>query len=74
MGTGELESRHLLFLVRMWPEDLGDGKVEWRGQLQSAAGGEVHYFRDLPTMVERLSSMLILPKQAVEVDGKREKP
>ena len=29
MGTGELESRHLLFLVRMWPEDLGDGPV-WK--------------------------------------------
>ncbi|MCL4487585.1 MAG: hypothetical protein M1570_05590 [Chloroflexi bacterium] len=58
MGSDEPEQRHLLFLVRMWPENLGDGKMEWRGQVQSAAGGEIHYFRDLRTLVDHLNSLL----------------
>ena len=35
-----------LFLLRMWIEDLGDGKAEWRGKVQHVLSGEASYFRD----------------------------
>lgn len=37
--------------MRLWPEELGDGQVEWRGKVQHVSSGEVHYFRDWPTLL-----------------------
>jgi hypothetical protein len=34
-----------LFVLRLWVEDLGDGRSEWRGQLKHLPTGETHYFR-----------------------------
>lgn len=33
------------FTIRIWNEDLGDGKAEWRGKVQSANSREARYFR-----------------------------
>ena len=42
----EGDHRHsYLFTVRMWPEELGDGRVEWRGQVEHVIGGETAFFR-----------------------------
>ncbi len=35
-----------LYTVRLWPEDLGNGQLEWRGCVKYVASGEEHYFRD----------------------------
>ncbi|MCC7357834.1 MAG: ester cyclase [Anaerolineales bacterium] len=35
-----------IFTIRIWNEDLGDGKTEWRGKVQSANSREARYFRD----------------------------
>lgn len=40
-----------LFTLRIWPEELGDGKIEWRGKAQHVLTGEAIYFRDWPTLV-----------------------
>lgn len=42
--------RSQLFMVRMWPEDLGGGQTDWRGSVQHVNSGEVRYFRDWPTL------------------------
>ena len=34
-----------LFTVRVWLEELGAGRVEWRGKVQHALSGEARYFR-----------------------------
>jgi hypothetical protein len=47
-----------LFTVRMWPEDLGEGRVEWRGKVQHAISGETRYFRDWPVLLEFLAEVL----------------
>lgn len=39
-----------LFTLRMWPEDLGDGQIAWRGSVQHANSGEARYFRDWPAL------------------------
>lgn len=47
-----------LFLVRVWLENLGDGKTEWRGQVKQVMSKEVRYFREWATLVEHMQAML----------------
>jgi hypothetical protein len=35
-----------LFTVRVWYEDLGEGRSEWRGEVRDVASGQQRYFRD----------------------------
>jgi hypothetical protein len=50
--------RSQLFTVRLWLEDLGDGRGEWRGQVQHALSRETCYFRDWPTLAAFLAEQL----------------
>ena len=34
-----------LFTVRLWREELEEGRYEWRGKVQHALSGETRYFR-----------------------------
>jgi hypothetical protein len=47
-----------LFTVRMWPEDLGEGRVEWRGKVQHAISGETRYFREWSALLEFFDEVL----------------
>jgi hypothetical protein len=40
-----------LFMVRVWPEEVDEGRVEWRGKVQHVASGETRYFRDWESML-----------------------
>ena len=58
-----------LFTVRLWLEELGNGQVEWRGQVQCVISGETRYFRDWPALADHLQAMLSSPPgQAEEAD------
>ncbi len=50
--------RSQLFTVRLWREDLGDGRSEWRGQVQHALSRETRYFRDWQTLAAFLAEQL----------------
>ena len=39
-----------LFVLRLWPEDIGSGQTNWRGKVQHVNSGEVRYFRDWPAL------------------------
>ena len=56
--TGEMsKAGSQLFTVRMWPEPLDDGQVEWRGKVDHVASGEGYAFRDwarLATCIEKM--------------------
>jgi hypothetical protein len=56
----DTSQQHLwhLFTVRLWMEDLGEGRAEWRGQLQHVLSGETHYFREWPALIAVLLAML----------------
>ncbi len=54
---------HLLML-RVWQEDLGEGKTEWRGKLQSVADGESRYFRNWAGLVAALEEMMQQPEKS----------
>jgi hypothetical protein len=40
-----------LFTVRIWREELGAGRVEWRGKVQHALSGEARYFREWAELI-----------------------
>jgi hypothetical protein len=47
-----------LFTVRVWQEDLGQGRLEWRGKVQHVMSGEGFYFREWQDLIVRLKSLL----------------
>jgi len=51
-------SRSQLFTLRLWPEDLGGGKTDWRGKVQHVDSGEARYFRDWSTLEAFLQEVL----------------
>jgi hypothetical protein len=58
MDAGRQQHQSHLFTVRLWLEDLGDGRAEWRGQVQHVLSGETHYFREWPTLLALLRAIL----------------
>jgi hypothetical protein len=47
----------LLFTVRLWREEQGEGQTEWRGKVQHITTGEAYYFRAWPDLIARLLAM-----------------
>ena len=44
-------SQSHLFTVRIWREELGAGRAEWRGKVQHALSGEARYFREWAELI-----------------------
>jgi hypothetical protein len=55
--TGKLAPSQL-FTVRVWLEDLGEGRAEWRGKVQHTLSGEARYFRDWSMLIAHIQEML----------------
>jgi len=55
-----------LFTVRLWPEELGNGRVEWRGRVQHVTSGQWRYFREWPALVAALQEMLTAGEEETE--------
>ncbi|MDT8305698.1 MAG: hypothetical protein RRC07_07155 [Anaerolineae bacterium] len=47
-----------LFTLRLWVEELGDGRAEWRGQLTYLPSGETHYLRRWDQLQETMRHCL----------------
>lgn len=47
-----------VFVVRLWPEDVGGGRTDWRGRVQHVTSGEARYFRDWATLEAFLEKLL----------------
>jgi hypothetical protein len=47
-----------LYTVRLWLEELGEGKTEWRGQCHHVLSGEIRYFRDWPALTSFLLALV----------------
>jgi len=41
-----------LFTVRVWREELEEGRFEWRGKVQHALSGEARYFHRWEDLIE----------------------
>ncbi len=60
---GDVYPRSHLFTVRLWLEQLGEGRTEWRGKIRHVSSGTVGYFREWQTLVILIQKML--PNQDV---------
>jgi hypothetical protein len=58
-----------LFTVRVWLENLGDGRSEWRGKVQHTLGGEARYFRDWQTLVAFIVEKATVAQRNLPSDG-----
>ena len=47
-----------LFTIRVWREELGEGRVEWHGKVQHALSGEARYFREWAESIAFLRGQL----------------
>jgi hypothetical protein len=47
-----------LFLVRLWAESNNDGEAVWCGKVQHVTKGKANQFRDWPTLIDLLMTML----------------
>jgi hypothetical protein len=72
METGQPHYQSQLFTVRLWAEHLGDGRTEWRGQVQHVISGEAHYFREWPTLIAWLVAMLAPMEAKPATDDRHE--
>ncbi len=56
--TSERCRRTRSFVIRLWCEDLGQGRREWRGMVQDVSSGEVRFFRDWQKLVDWIQERL----------------
>jgi hypothetical protein len=57
-----------LFTVRVWREELGAGRVEWRGKVQHALSGEARYFREWVELIAFVREQVSDTDQANQSD------
>ncbi len=48
----------ILFMLRLWPEEVAADQFEWRGEVKKLADGQTRYFRDWPALVDWIGQML----------------
>lgn len=46
------------FIVRLWLEDLGEGRTEWRGRVQDVKSGQICFFRGWEGLEQAILKML----------------
>ena len=63
--------RSHLFTLRLWAEEIGEGQTEWRGRVQHVTSGEVHYFRDWPSLIAHLLKMLTAAFDEAAAESRR---
>jgi hypothetical protein len=64
----EPPATHLLIL-RIWQEQLPDGRLEWRGKLQHPETNQTRHFRDWPALVPLLLASIRIGEEAAVRQG-----
>ncbi len=58
-GGGRWAPGTHLFILRLWLEDLGGGRSDWRGKIQHVNSGEARYFREWPTLEAFVEGLML---------------
>ena len=66
----EFHSHSELFTVRLWRQDQGEGRVEWRGKVQHVLSGEMRYFRDWQVLLAFIQEV----RTEVGIRGREDPP
>ncbi len=62
--------RSHMFTLRVWVEDLGNGRFEYRGTLKHVLTGETHHFRSWPTLIRLLEAAFTPGKTQLKARGR----
>jgi len=65
MPAHKREVRSNLFTLRVWLEQVDDGREEWRGRVQHVVSGETIFFRDWDTLLAFLRGEVRLSQDAM---------
>jgi hypothetical protein len=60
-----------LFTLRVWPEEVSEGRVEWRGKIQRVIGGETLIFHNWEVMLSFLLQTLEIDIPATHEPNQR---
>ncbi len=69
MEENRLPRQSELFIVRLWPEALGDGQIEWRGRVQHALSNRASYFREWPALLAYFTDFLAAEQAEINPTG-----
>ncbi len=58
--------RSHMFTLRVWVEDVGNGRFEYRGTLKHVLTGETYHFRDWPTLIRCLEATFTVSQTHVK--------
>ena len=58
-----------LFTLRLWVEDVENGRKEIRGTLKHVLTGETRHFRDWPTLIHNLEAVYSSDKPCLRPDN-----
>lgn len=58
MPTKQGQGSSQLFTLRVWIEDVEDGRHEVRGKIRHILTGEIYYFRECSSLLEILRNKL----------------
>lgn len=64
----------VLFTVRLWPEEVGDGQVEWRGEVKRLSNAHTYYFRNWSTLIQLITTMLEIDVSQVQQSNEEKPP
>ncbi|MCP4422270.1 MAG: hypothetical protein GY805_37150 [Chloroflexi bacterium] len=60
MNEKQERTHSQMFTLRVWVEDVGNGRVEYRGTIKHLLSGETHHFRDWLTLPRHLEAAFAL--------------
>ncbi len=57
-----------LFTLRLWVEDVGNGRSEFRGTLKHVLTCETHHFRDWTTLTQLIEASMATASKSRQTD------
>ena len=62
MKSKQNQAGSQLFTLRVWMEEVGDGRFEMRGTIRHVLSGETHHFRDMAMLQQLIENTFIRTK------------
>lgn len=69
MNPYQIRAGSQLFTLRVWMEEVDNGRFELRGTIRHVISGETHHFRDV-SMLKRIVEPTFLTAKADALGGK----
>ncbi len=68
MNEKQEGTRSQMFTLRVWMEDVGNGRTEYRGTLKHILSGETHHFRNWLTLTQLIETSMTTVQKLKQTD------